>query len=119
MTDQRETIEQIVLTRVMRLNASIHGVVFGLLAGIGLFVATNWLILKGGPIGPEGDEVIGPNLFLLSQFFIGYEMTFIGSLIGFAYAFVTGFIVGFLIATVYNWIVDMREKQFQQSRQRS
>jgi len=115
MTDQRKTIEQIVLTKVMRLNASIHGVVFGLIAGIGLFVATNWLILKGGPVGPEGDQIIGPNLFLLSQFFIGYEMTFIGSLIGFAYAFAAGFVVGFLIATVYNLIVDLREKRFQAS----
>lgn len=115
MTDQRETIEQIVLTRVMRLNASIHGVVFGLIAGIGLFVATNWLILKGGPVGPEGDQIIGPNLFLLSQFFIGYEMTFLGSLVGFAYAFAAGFIVGFLVATVYNWIVDLRDNRLGQN----
>ncbi len=115
MSDQRETIEQIVLTHVMRLNASIHGVVFGLIAGLALFVATNWLILKGGPVGPDGDQIIGPNLFLLSQFFIGYEMTFVGSLIGFAYAFATAFIVGFLIATVYNCIVDMREKMTQKN----
>lgn len=108
MPDQRETIEQIVLTRVMRLNAAIHGVVFGLIAGVGLFVATNWLILKGGPPSTEGDPIIGPNLVLLNQFFIGYDMTFVGSIIGFAYAFAVGFIVGFLIAQVYNWIVDFR-----------
>jgi hypothetical protein len=109
MPDNRETIEKIVLTQVMRLNASIHGVVSGLVAGLGLFVATNWLVLKGGPIGPEGDAIIGPNLALLSQFFIGYNVTFLGSIIGFVYAFVVGFAVGFFIAKVYNWIVDWRE----------
>ena len=74
MTDDRSALEDLVLTRVMRLNASVQGVVTGLLAGIALFVATNWLVIKGGP-------VVGPHLALLGQFFIGYRVTFVGSLI--------------------------------------
>jgi hypothetical protein len=109
MSDGQETLEKLVLTRLMRLNARVTGIVLGLVAGLGIFLATNWLLLKGGPIGPEGAPVVGPHLWLLAQFFIGYRVTFLGSLIGFVYAFVLGFVVGFLTAKIYNWIVTLRE----------
>ena len=76
------------------------------MAGLGVFIATNWLVLKGG-------KAVGPHLSLLSQFFIGYRMTFVGSLIGFGYAFVYGFIGGYFVARMYNWFVDMREDKRQ------
>ena len=110
--DEDKTLEEVVLTRLLRLNAVVTGLVVGLVAGFGLFIATNWLLLKGGPIGPEGEPIIGPNLWLLSQFFIGYKVTFLGSLIGFAYAFVCGFLVGFFVAKIYNWTLGLREGQF-------
>ena len=66
--------------RLMRLNALFTGLAAGILLGTGLFVATNWLVVKGGP-------VVGPHLRLLGEFFIGYDVSFVGSLIGFAYAF--------------------------------
>lgn len=109
MADGRKDLEEVVLTRLARLNATIQGIVVGLLAGLGLFIATNWLIIKGGPIGPGGEPVIGPHLWLLSHYFIGYRVTFFGSLIGFAYAFVCGFLIGFSTAKLYNWIVDFRD----------
>jgi hypothetical protein len=102
-----ESLEKIVLLRVMRLNAMVHGVVFGLLVGSGIFIATNWLILKGG-------EVVGPHLGLLGQFFIGYKVTFAGSLIGFGYGFISGFLIGYLVALMYNWLVDYRGKKSRQ-----
>lgn len=95
-------LERIVLTRLLRLNATILGLVTGILAGLALFVATSWLIIKGG-------DVVGPHLSLLGQFFIGYRMSFVGSLIGSAYAFVCGFIVAYVIGRIYNWLVDFRE----------
>ena len=88
-------LEDLVLTRVVRLNAMIQGTTLGLLLGFGIFVATNWLILRGG-------QPLGPHLALLGQFFIGYEVTFVGSLIGFVYGFVSGFLVGYTIAKIYN-----------------
>jgi len=109
MAKDRETLEKLVLTRVIRLNAKIHGVVTGLILGTTLFVATNWLVLKGGPVGPGGEPVIGPHLSLLRNFFIGYRVTFLGSLIGFAYGCVVGFAVGYFIAATYNWIVNLRQ----------
>ena len=104
MTDDRSALEHLVLTRVMRLNAVVQGLVTGLVAGLAIFVATNWLIIKGGP-------VVGPHLALLGQFFIGYRVTFVGSLIGFAYAFVLGFGVGYAVARIYNWLVGLRERR--------
>ncbi len=98
---EKRSIEQIVLTRLVRLNASIQGIVTGLIAGLSVFLATNWLILKGG-------DVVGPHLSLLGQFFYGYRVSFIGSLIGFAYGFVAGFAVGYSVARMYNWFVDLR-----------
>jgi len=86
---------KIVLTRLARLNATVQGLVFGILFGGVIFVATNWLVLTSS--GP-----IGPHLALLGQFFIGYRVTFVGSLIGLAYGFITGFLAGYFMAIMYN-----------------
>jgi hypothetical protein len=99
-------LQDIVRARFLRLNAAIQGVVTGLVAGLAVFIATNWLILKGG-------EVVGPHLALLGQFFIGYRVTFIGSLVGFGYAFVVGYLVGYLVARIYNLIVDRKEARLE------
>jgi hypothetical protein len=72
--------------------------------GLGIFIATNWLVLRGG-------NVVGPHLSLLGQFFIGYTVSFMGSLIGFAYGFLGGFAVGYLIAMLYNWIVGLKHSK--------
>ena len=106
-----EKLEDVVRTRLLRLNATVQALVVGVVAGLVIFIATNWLVLKGGPIGPHGEPVVGPHLSLLSQFFLGYRVTFVGSLIGFAYGFVSGFLVGYFVATVYNLVVDLREKK--------
>jgi len=96
-----KALEEVVLTRILRLNATVQGLVSGIVAGFVIFIATNWLVLKGG-------YVVGPHLSLLSQFFIGYRVTFLGSLIGFAYGFGCGFIGGYLVARMYNWIAGFR-----------
>jgi len=86
------------LTRaVARINGVMTGTVLGLLAGTGLFLATNLLVLRGGP-NP------GPHLGLLAQYFPGYSVTFGGSFIGFGYAFAVGFVSGLIIGFVYNKI---------------
>lgn len=79
----------------LRLNARAWGVAVGLLFGLGLFIATNILVVKGGP-------TIGQHLGLLGELLPGYRVTFGGSLIGFVYAFVIGYGVGWLIGRLYN-----------------
>jgi hypothetical protein len=102
MADTKKALQEVVLTKALHLNATVQGVVTGLVGGLVVFFATNWLVLKGG-------SVVGPHLALLGQFFIGYRVTFLGSLIGFAYAFALGYLVGDLVARVYNFIVSRRE----------
>jgi hypothetical protein len=80
---------------VVLLNAKLLGIVLGILLGTGLFLATNFLVLKGG-------KNVGAHLGLLANFFPGYRVTFLGSIIGFCYAFVLGFFTGGIIGSVYN-----------------
>jgi len=63
----------------------------------GLFVATNFLILRGG-------ETVGPHLGLLGVYLPGYSVSFVGSLIGFVYMFVIGYGMGRILGSVYNRI---------------
>jgi hypothetical protein len=93
-----ETDQEQIEHAVMVLNVKLLGMVLGILFGSMLFLATNFLILKGG-------ENVGAHLALLSVFFPGYRVTFFGSLIGFFYMFVLGFIIGIVIGAVYNKIV--------------
>jgi hypothetical protein len=88
---EQETIERV----VVRMNAALTGVVLGFLCGIGLFLATLWLVIKGGPHP-------GLHLILLSQYFPGYTISVLGSLVGFLYAFVIGFLTGAFLGFVYN-----------------
>lgn len=80
---------------LMRLNARAWGIAFGLLLGLGLFIATNVLVLRGG-------AVVGPHLGLIGVYLPGYRVTFAGSLIGFVYMFVIGYGLGRVVAAVYN-----------------
>ena len=86
---------------VLRLNAKILGLVLAFLFGSALFIATNWLIIKGG-------EPVGPHLQLLGQYFPGYSVTFWGSLIGFIYGATVGGLAGGLLGWIYNGIVMLK-----------
>jgi len=89
-------------------DAKSMGLVLGILFGLVIFVATNWLVLKGGHVTDAGEYVVGPHLQLLSQFFIGYRVSFFGSIIGFFYGFAIGSISGVIISWIYNKIVNLR-----------
>lgn len=92
-----ETEDNQIEKAVILLNAKLLGIVLGFLAGVGLFLVTNFLVLKGG-------VHVGAHLGLLGNFFPGYRVTFFGSIIGFCYAFVVGFLVGVVLGAVYNKI---------------
>ncbi|HUF17642.1 MAG TPA: hypothetical protein VMS12_06335 [Thermoanaerobaculia bacterium] len=100
-TPPPQSEDDLLARAVVRLSGHILGVVFGIVMALALFVATNWLVLKGGP-------VVGPHLGLLGQFFIGYSVSFAGSLVGALYAFVTGYLAGLFIAWAYNSIAFLR-----------
>ncbi len=92
--------EQDLNAALVRLNARAWGIATGLLLGGGLFVATNVLVLKGGPD-------VGAHLQLLRVFLPGYSVTFLGSLVGFVYLFVIGYVLGRFVGLVYNKMVEV------------
>jgi hypothetical protein len=96
MQTQDAAIEQVLL----RLNGRAWGIAVGLLLGLGLFVATNFLVLKGG-------AQVGPHLGLLAVYLPGYRVSFAGSVIGFVYLFVIGYGMGRVIGSVYNRMVSI------------
>jgi hypothetical protein len=110
MTESKKSVDEEKLFQgVLRLNAKIWGLVCGTLLGSAIFIATNWLVIKGGHIDAvTGEYVVGPHLELLSQFFIGYRVSFLGSIIGFLWGFALGTLGGALIGLIYNRIVDLR-----------
>jgi len=109
MLVNKGTDEEKLFTGILRLNARIFGLILGILMGSSIFIATNWLLIKGGHITPSGEYVVGPHLQLLSQFFIGYKVSFLGSIIGFFYGFALGTLCGALIGWIYNRVVDFRK----------
>lgn len=93
--------EEALLKEVIRLSRNVLGLTLGILFAFGIFLATNVLVLKGGP-------TVGSHLQLLNQYFPGYTVTFAGSFLGAAYCFVVGYVSGWVIAAVYNWVVLLR-----------
>jgi hypothetical protein len=86
---------------VAKIHAGILAFVCAIIGGLGLFIATVWLLLDGGP-------QVGSHLQLLSNYYIGYSVTWPGSFIGFFYGALTGGMLGWLIGFIYNKIVGIR-----------
>lgn len=93
--------ERLIEAAIARLRTGVMAVVFGLVGGMGLFIATAWLLLRGG-------RNVGQTLGLLRHYFPGYSVTWPGSLVGFAYGALVGAIAGGLIAWIYNRVSDLR-----------
>ena len=91
--------ERFIIEAFAKLDRTALGVAVGAVLGLGIFTATIFLIIKGG-------EVVGPNLSLLGQFFLGYTVTLTGAFIGLVYGFVAGFILGWLIGFLRNALVS-------------
>jgi hypothetical protein len=86
---------------IARLRASVMATAFALTGGTGLFLATIWLVIRGG-------EMVGPHLGLLSNYFPGYSVTWAGAFVGFFYGALTAGIVGWTVAWIYNTVANRR-----------
>jgi len=92
---------ELVGAAIVRLRARVMAVVFGWVGGCGLFVATAWLIVRGGPN-------VGQHLVLLRNYFPGYSVTWPGAFLGFLYGAAVGALLGWAIASIYNRVADWR-----------
>ena len=72
--------------------------------GCGLFAATAWLVIKGGP-------TVGPTLGLLRAYYPGYSVTWPGAFVGFAYGALTGAVLGWCVASLYNFLAGHRARR--------
>jgi protoporphyrinogen oxidase len=92
---REEILATTIAPTLVKLDRGALGASVGLAAGVLLFLATLFLVVKGG-------EVVGPNLGLLGQYFPGYRVTLPGSFVGLAYGSITGFILGWTFALLRN-----------------
>jgi protoporphyrinogen oxidase len=81
-----------------RLDPVAFGFSVGIIAGLGLLLATLALVLKDG-------GSVGRNLSLLNQFFPEYSVTILGSLLGLVYGFAAGFAGGWGFAFLRNAVM--------------
>jgi hypothetical protein len=101
-TTEIEQFEQELLrTVILRLRSRVLAMVFGMLGGTGLFIATAWLLARQG-------QMMGLHLNLLSNYFPGYQVTWPGAFIGFFYGALVGAGIGWSMAWFYNLIAEKR-----------
>ncbi len=92
--------KELIVQSIAKVNQAALGIALGSQAGLGIFLLTNFVIVKG-------DALLSSNLALLNQYFWGYKITFAGSLIGLIYGFISGFILGWLIAFIRNFVIKI------------
>jgi len=104
-TAEERRAKELALLRasVARLRAGVMAMVFGLTGGLGLFLATVWLLVRGGPS-------VGKHLNLLGHYFPGYSVTWAGSLLGLVYGAMAGAVVGGGVAWIYNRVASRRDR---------
>lgn len=75
----------------------------GVILALGLFIATAALLIKGG-------TVVGPHLSLLSNYLLGFKVSWPGAFVGMLEAGVIGFVFGYVLASVINLVVSIHER---------
>ena len=96
MATNAQDDDRIVDGYLVKMHGNAWGIALGALMALGLFAATNVLLLKGG-------DDVGTNLGLLGNYFPGYDIEFFpGSFFGAFWAFVVGYLTGRIICGVYN-----------------
>ncbi len=81
----------------MKLNVQAFAVAFGVWWGVGIFLGTWWVIALSGATGEPT---------FLARIYIGYEISPLGSIIGFAWGALDALIAGAIFAWLYNTIAE-------------
>jgi hypothetical protein len=91
-----QILEQVIAETFSRIDKSAFGIATGCVSGLIVFLATLWLVIKGGPVASA-------DLDFLGQYFFGYTVTVTGALWGFGHGFLWGFLFGGLFAYFHNF----------------
>lgn len=99
--------EDVKLERIRRpyveLQASVLAFAGAVLGGLGLFIMTVWLVIKGG-------DTVGPHLGLLGQYFPGYSVSWGGAFLGLFYGALAGGLAGAAVGWIYNFVATLRRR---------
>lgn len=90
-----------VVRAVARLRAGILALTGAWFGGAGLFLATAWLLVRGG-------ENVGQHLNLLGIYLPGFSVTWPGAFVGLAWGALVGALLGGSLAWIYNRIAFRR-----------
>lgn len=85
----------------MKIDVKAFALTCGSIAGAFLFLLTWWLI--------DFEGITNDPLFI-GRVYRGYNLSPLGSLIGFCWAFVDGLIGGAIFAWLYNWLSNRSTK---------
>lgn len=80
----------------MKLNIRAFAITCALIAGLGLFFVTWWIILFDGASG---------DVTFIGRIYRGYNISPLGSIFGLVWGFVDGLIGGFIFSWLYNLIL--------------
>jgi hypothetical protein len=81
----------------MKLNIKALAISSGVILGLSVFLTTVWFLVMG---------YSGSLLAKLGSIYLGYSVSWLGSIIGFIYGFVDGAIFGALFGFTYNKLAD-------------
>ena len=84
----------------MKLNIKAFALACGMFWGLGLLVLTWWIMLFDGATGETT---------FIGQIYRGYNISFVGSLLGLVWGFFDGLIGGALFAWLYNALVARKQ----------
>jgi hypothetical protein len=91
-------LDDLLRTAFARWDPTALGTAVGIVCGVGLFLATAVLLLRGG-------DAVGPRLALLGHFLIGYRVSWGGALLGMVEAGCIGFAVAYVLARGRNVLI--------------
>ena len=93
-----EVIDETFARAFMKIDPVAFGISVGAVSGLMLFFVTIYVSLN------QIEELFG-YLYLLSEYFPGYDVNPVGSLLGLLYGFVLGFVIGWGIVSLRNMVV--------------
>jgi hypothetical protein len=91
----QKSVDSEIVRAVATIQAGALAFVFAILGGLGVFLMTAWLLIKGG-------DQVGAHLQLLGQYFVGYSVSWPGCFVGLFYGALIGGVVGGSIGALYN-----------------
>ncbi|MDB4973032.1 MAG: FAD-binding protein [Myxococcaceae bacterium] len=100
-----DTRLMLVTQALLRYDAVALGAAGAVSCGLIVFLATAAILLRGGA-GPAS-----PNLALLANYLVGFELSWAGALVGLVEASLVGFVLGASIALQSNALVSLYERR--------